>query len=75
MADVAYEIEDARLPTSDAGICVRESLSQREREARASGQGEGYHRYFFNLFSFCTPHPPLRGTLSGWERDLPETFS
>src|SRR4051812_12357982 len=34
------------------------SLSQRERVACASGPGEGYHEYFFNGFSICTPHPP-----------------
>jgi len=37
------------------------SLSRRERVARVSGPGEGYN--------FCTPHPPLRGTLSLRERD------
>jgi hypothetical protein len=45
------------------------SLSQRERVARVSGPGEGYRMYFLNLLSFCTPHPPLRGTLSRRERD------
>ena len=51
-----------------------ESLSQRERGARASGPGEGYHEYFFVGFSICTPHPPLRGTLSRWERGLTQNF-
>jgi hypothetical protein len=50
------------------------SLSQRERVARASGPGEGYRKEFANSFSVCTPHPPLRGTLSRWERDLPQNF-
>jgi len=31
------------------------SLSQRERVARASGPGEGYHIYFFTIFSFLRP--------------------
>src|SRR6516164_5329412 len=46
--------------------------------ANPSPEGRGWpapvgrvrvHRYFFTSFSFCTPHPPLRGTLSLRERD------
>ena len=33
------------------------SLSRRERVARASGPGEGYRTYFFNVFSFLSPSP------------------
>jgi hypothetical protein len=42
--------------------------------ARTSGPGEGYHKYFFNIYSFCTPHPVLRTTLSLQERESPKTF-
>jgi hypothetical protein len=53
--------------TSNKKDCVaNKSLSQRERVARVSEPGEGYH--------YGTPHPPLRGTLSRWERDSLETL-
>ena len=49
---------------------MEKSLSQRERGARVSGPDEGYLKFFTGVYFFCTPHPPLRGTLSRWERDL-----
>jgi hypothetical protein len=38
-----------------------EPLSQRERVARASGPGEGFHKYFFKVFFILYPSPGLSG--------------
>jgi hypothetical protein len=53
---------------------LRQIPLQRERMARASGLGEGFHKSFFNVFRFCTPHPVLRTTLSRRERG-PQTLT
>jgi hypothetical protein len=49
-------LEQIPLPTGEGG--------------EHSEPGEGFHKYFFNDYRFCTPHPVLRTTLSRWERGL-----
>ena len=36
---------------------IDKSLARRERVARASGPGEGYHKYFVNVLFILYPSP------------------